>query len=149
MTRKQRRLTMIGGSLVVLGIAVALVLNAAMFAVEIGAGVTSGSVSLLADSLDFLGDAANYGVSLFVLGASLAWRARTALVKAASMTAFGLWVVGDTYSIADAYLFTVAQWLELDGVDPARYPKVIAHRARMAALPNVAAAIDEEFATQA
>ncbi len=74
---------------------VALILNAAMFAVEIGAGVTSGSVSLLADSLDFLGDAANYGVSLFVLGASLAWRARTALLKAASMAAFGLWVAGE------------------------------------------------------
>jgi len=61
----------------------------------------------------------------------------------------GLWAVGGAYSIADAYLFTVAQWLELDGVDPARYPKVMAHRARMAALPNVAAAIAEEFATSA
>jgi glutathione S-transferase len=43
----------------------------------------------------------------------------------------------------------VAQWLEGDGVDPARYPKVIAHRARMAARPNVAAAIEEEFAVKA
>lgn len=74
---------------------VALALNAAMFAIEIGAGVAAGSVSLLADALDFLGDAANYGVSLFVLGATLAWRARTALVKAASMGAFGLWVAGE------------------------------------------------------
>ena len=74
---------------------IALVLNAAMFAVEIGAGVVSGSVSLLADALDFLGDAANYGVSLYVLGAALAWRARTALVKAACMGAFGLWVAGE------------------------------------------------------
>ena len=49
----------------------ALVLNPAMFAVEIGAGVASQSVSLLANSLDFLGDAANYGVSLFVLGMAL------------------------------------------------------------------------------
>ena len=61
----------------------------------------------------------------------------------------GPWVMGDDYSIADAYLFTVAQWLEGDGVDPARYPKVIDHRTRMAARPNVKAAIDEEFATQA
>ena len=61
----------------------------------------------------------------------------------------GLWVMGGEYSIADAYLFTVAQWLEGDGVDPARYPKVIAHRARMAARPNVAAAIEDEFALKA
>jgi Co/Zn/Cd efflux system component len=74
---------------------IALALNLAMFVVEIGAGVAAGSVSLLADALDFLGDAANYGVSLFVLGATLAWRARTALVKAASMAAFGLWVAGE------------------------------------------------------
>ena len=53
---------------------VALVLNAAMFAVEIGAGFRSGSVSLLADAIDFFGDAANYGVTLAVL--SMAWLAR-------------------------------------------------------------------------
>ena len=85
---------------------IALALNAAMFAVEIGAGVVSGSVSLLADALDFLGDAANYGVSLFVLGAALAWRARMSLVKAASMGAFGLWVAGE------------AIWSALTGVVP-------------------------------
>ena len=61
----------------------------------------------------------------------------------------GPWVTGEAYSIADAYLFTVAQWLEGDGVDPARYPKVIDRRARMAARPNVAAAIAEEFALKA
>jgi glutathione S-transferase len=61
----------------------------------------------------------------------------------------GPWVMGEAYSIADAYLFTVAQWLEGDGVDPARYPKVVDHRARMAARPNVAAAIAEEFALKA
>lgn len=74
---------------------IALLLNAAMFVVEIGAGVAAGSVSLLADALDFLGDAANYAVSLFVLGAPLVWRARAALLKAASMAAFGLWVAGE------------------------------------------------------
>lgn len=44
----------------------------------------------------------------------------------------GPWVMGDTYSIADPYLFTLAGWLESDGVDPARFPKVLAHRQRMA-----------------
>jgi Co/Zn/Cd efflux system component len=68
---------------------IALAVNAAMFAVEIAAGLRSGSVSLLADAIDFFGDAANYGVSLAVLSMHLAWRARTALLKAASMALFG------------------------------------------------------------
>ncbi len=74
----------------------ALAVNLAMFFVEIGAGVAAGSVSLLADSLDFLGDSANYALSLFVLGQALAWRARASLVKAASMGGFGLWVAVTT-----------------------------------------------------
>ncbi|WIM09083.1 cation transporter [Enhydrobacter sp.] len=74
----------------------ALAINLAMFAVEIGAGLGARSVSLLADSLDFLGDAANYGVSLLVLGLALRWRARAALLKGATMLAFGLWVVVTT-----------------------------------------------------
>lgn len=56
----------------------------------------------------------------------------------------GPWVMGEEYSIADAYLFTIAQWMEGDGVDPSRYPKVLDHRTRMAARPNVRAAIEEE-----
>lgn len=72
----------------------ALVINAVMFAIEVVAGLGAGSTALLADSLDFLGDAANYGVSLFVLGMSLTWRARAALLKAISMAAFGAWVAG-------------------------------------------------------
>ena len=75
---------------------VALAVNLAMFCVEIGAGLAAQSVSLLADSLDFLGDAGNYGISLFVLGMALQWRARASLLKAASMGAFGLWVAVTT-----------------------------------------------------
>jgi Co/Zn/Cd efflux system component len=74
----------------------ALAVNLAMFAVEIGAGLAAQSASLLADSLDFLGDAANYGIALFVLGMALQWRARAALIKAASMGVFGLWVAVTT-----------------------------------------------------
>ncbi len=74
----------------------ALAVNLAMFVVEIGAGVAAQSVSLLADLLDFLGDAGNYGISLFVLGMALQWRARASLLKAASMGAFGLWVAVTT-----------------------------------------------------
>jgi cation diffusion facilitator family transporter len=73
---------------------IALVVNAGMFGVELLAGFQSGSVSLLADAIDFLGDAANYGVSLAVLGMALAWRARAALLKGLTMGAFGLFVLG-------------------------------------------------------
>ena len=58
----------------------------------------------------------------------------------------GPWVMGEAYTIADPYLFTLAQWLEDDGVDPTRIPRVIAHRARMAARPNVVTAIAAELA---
>src|SRR5574343_2046641 len=73
---------------------IALLVNAAMFVVELGAGLSSGSASLLADAIDFLGDAANYGVSLLVLAMALQWRARAALLKGASMLAFGVFVIG-------------------------------------------------------
>lgn len=56
------------------------------------------------------------------------------------------WVMGDSYTIADPYLFTIAQWLEDDGVDPARFPRVIAHRSRMLERPNVKQALAEERA---
>jgi glutathione S-transferase len=58
----------------------------------------------------------------------------------------GPWVMGEAYTIADPYLFTLAQWLEEDGVDPARIPRVMEHRARMAVRPNVVKAITQELA---
>ena len=73
---------------------IALLANAAMFLVEIVAGLAADFRALQADALDFLGDAANYAISLGVAGMALAWRARAALVKAATMLAFGLWVIG-------------------------------------------------------
>jgi Co/Zn/Cd efflux system component len=73
-----------------------LAINAAMFAVEIGAGVAAGSASLQADALDFLGDAGNYAISLFVVGMALRYRATAALFKGATMGVFGLWVIGVT-----------------------------------------------------
>lgn len=71
-----------------------LAINASMFAVEIGAGLHAGSASLQADALDFFGDAANYGISLFVVGMSLRYRAGAAFTKGVSMGLFGLWVLG-------------------------------------------------------
>lgn len=72
-----------------------MAINAAMFVVEIVAGVSAQSASLLADALDFLGDTATYGISLMVMGLALQWRARAALLKGATMVLFGLWVIGN------------------------------------------------------
>ena len=85
---------------------IALWINAAMFAVEVAGGLQSGSVSLLADSLDFAGDAANYGLSLAVLSMGLAWRARAAMVKGLSMGAFGV------------FILVKAVWLAASGAIP-------------------------------
>jgi len=73
---------------------IALWINAAMFGVELIAGLQSRSVSLLADAVDFFGDAANYGLSLAVLGSALGLRARAALLKGLCMGAFGVFVLG-------------------------------------------------------
>jgi cation diffusion facilitator family transporter len=73
---------------------VALFLNVLMFVVELGASWTSGSVSLMADSIDFFGDAANYGISLAVLAMAASVRSKAAFFKAATMGAFGVFVLG-------------------------------------------------------
>ncbi len=61
----------------------------------------------------------------------------------------GPWVMGESYTICDPYLFTLARWLEADGVDPARFPKVKDHRQRMAGRPAVARALAEELGSAA
>jgi Co/Zn/Cd efflux system component len=70
-----------------------LAINAGMFLVEIGAGLAAGSASLQADALDFLSDAANYAISLLVVGMALRYRAMAALAKGGTMGLFGLWVI--------------------------------------------------------
>lgn len=74
----------------------ALILNAAMFFVEIAASLQSGSVALFADALDFAGDAGNYGISLAVLSMGIAWRARAAFAKGATMAIYGVFVLAKT-----------------------------------------------------
>src|SRR5436190_24108824 len=73
-----------------------IALNASMFLVEMAAGALAGSQALQADALDFLGDATTYGISLAVIGASIQIRARAAILKAFSLTAMALWVLGLT-----------------------------------------------------
>ena len=58
----------------------------------------------------------------------------------------GPWVLGETFTICDPYLFTLAQWLEADGVDITRLPRVMDHRNRMAERPSVRKAIAAEVA---
>jgi Co/Zn/Cd efflux system component len=73
-----------------------IAINASMFAVEMVAGVLSGSQALQADALDFLGDTLTYGISLAVIGMSLRVRAGAALAKGVSLSLMGLWVFGST-----------------------------------------------------
>ena len=99
----------------------ALIANAAMFVVEILASVISGSASLQADALDFFGDAANYAITLFVLGLSIQVRARAALFKGATMAVFGLWVLG--VAVYRLVLGAVPVWWRL----PPRNDRPAAH----------------------
>jgi len=73
---------------------VALVLNALMFGVEIVGGVSADSRSLMADAVDFLGDAANYALTLSVLAMGALWKARAAMVKGLTMGAYGIGILG-------------------------------------------------------
>ncbi len=73
---------------------IALAINGGMFLVEISAGLAAGSASLQADALDFFGDAANFAISLMVVGMAIRYRATAALAKGATMGVFGLWIIG-------------------------------------------------------
>lgn len=95
---------------------IALAVNALMFGVEIVGGWAAGSVALLADALDFFGDAANYGISLFVLGLAPVWRSRTALVKGATMGAYGVFVIGSALAHLAAGTVPAAQTMGAIGV---------------------------------
>lgn len=83
---------------------IALWINLSMFLVELVGGAYAHSSALWADSLDFFGDAVNYGISLAVLGASLYWRATVALIKGLTMAAFGLVVMA---KVIYAYLLDI------------------------------------------
>lgn len=98
-----------------------------MFVVELTAGTLSGSRSLQADALDFLGDAANYAISLGVAGLALAWRARAALVKGVTIFAFGIYVMG------------TALWAAINGASPD--PEVMGWIGALALAANVGVAL--------
>lgn len=70
-----------------------LLINSVMFGVEFGAGLAAGSAALMADSLDMLGDALVYALSLYVVTRGLRWKAGAALAKGLVMAGFGLFVL--------------------------------------------------------
>lgn len=106
---------------------IALAVNLIMFAAELAASWSSGSVSLLADAVDFFGDSANYALSLVVLPMALHVRARAAIVKAACMAGFGLFVLAR------------AAWALKAGTPPE--PVTMGVVAAFALLANVAVAL--------
>lgn len=79
---------------------IVLAVNVLMFAVELAGGVRARSSALLSDSLDMLGDAFVYGVSLYALGRGLEWKRRAALSKGVVMGLFGLGILIDAASKA-------------------------------------------------
>lgn len=80
---------------------IALWVNLTMFLVEGAASLQSGSVSLMADAIDFFGDSANYLLSLSVLSMGMLWRGRAAMVKGITMAAFGVFVLGRAAWVAN------------------------------------------------
>jgi Co/Zn/Cd efflux system component len=106
---------------------IALFANALMFVLELGGGLSSGSVSLLADAIDFFGDAGNYAISLAVLGMGVVARARAATFKAATMVLFGVGVLGR------------ALWAAFSGTAPE--PATMGVIGALALLTNVGVAV--------
>ena len=95
---------------------IALAVNASMFFAEIAAGVAAGSASLQADAIDFLGDSANYAISLTVAGMTLGWRARAALLKGWSLGLLGAGVLVSTVWHAYAGTLPAAETMGIVGV---------------------------------
>ncbi|PSF07169.1 cobalt transporter [Marinobacter fuscus] len=106
---------------------IALWVNLAMFLVEGVASIQSGSVSLMADAIDFFGDSANYVLSLSVLSMGMLWRGRAAMVKGLTMTVFGFIVWGR------------ALWVMQSGVAPE--PLTMGAIGMLALVANVVVAV--------
>ncbi|MFG1316852.1 cation transporter [Xanthobacter autotrophicus] len=94
---------------------IALGINAGMFLAEIIAGVAAGSASLQADAIDFLGDTANYTISLGVVGMAITWRARAALLKGWSLAILGMAVLASTVWHAYAGTLPGAETMSIVG----------------------------------
>ncbi|MFC4259244.1 cation transporter [Marinobacter lacisalsi] len=94
---------------------IALWVNLAMFVIEGVASFQSGSVSLMADAIDFFGDSANYLLSLSVLSMGMLWRGRAAMVKGVTMTVFGIAVLARAVWVAQSGITPEAVTMGLIG----------------------------------
>ena len=74
---------------------IVLAINATMFVAEFTAGAIAGSAALMADSVDMLGDALVYALSLFALSRSERWKGGAALAKGLFILAFGIGILVD------------------------------------------------------
>jgi Co/Zn/Cd efflux system component len=95
---------------------IALILNFLMFFVEVIFGFLSHSLSLKADAIDFLGDSANYFMTLFVLNSIIQTRAKVSLLKAAFMFSFGLWILTEAiirFTSKELPNFITMSWIGL------------------------------------
>jgi Co/Zn/Cd efflux system component len=87
---------------------IVFLINALMFVVEFGSAFFANSVSLQADALDFLADAATYGITLMVLGSSVRIRSSAALLKGLSMGILGVWIFARTIYNASENIIPLA-----------------------------------------
>jgi Co/Zn/Cd efflux system component len=87
---------------------IVFLINALIFVVEFGSAFFANSVSLQADALDFLADAATYGITLMVLGSSVRIRSSAALLKGLSMGILGVWIFARTIYNASENIIPLA-----------------------------------------
>ena len=93
---------------------ISLILNLAMFFVEIVYGVIADSLSLRADAIDFLGDSTNYFVTLFILNSALKTKAKVSLAKAFFMIGFGVWILieaGMRFFVNEVPVANIMSWV--------------------------------------
>lgn len=95
---------------------IVLLINAAMFVIEMTAGILASSTALIADSLDMFGDALVYGFSLYVIYRDETWQASAALFKGAIMAAFGIFVLSEAVYKAVVPVVPVAEAMGLIGL---------------------------------
>lgn len=90
---------------------IVLAINVALFLIELSAGIVAASTSLMADSLDSLGDALVYAFSLYVLFRSERWKAGAALLKGLIMLGFGIAIAVALINRALAPVLPVAEMI--------------------------------------
>ena len=95
---------------------VVLAINASMLLIEFTAGIFAHSTALMADSVDMLGDAIVYALSLYVIDRGLRWRAGAAVAKGAIILAFGVWILIEAaFKLAEG-MVPLAPWMAILGM---------------------------------